>query len=354
MGVNDILILRSAEIQEILRGREREVIEEVRLAYLAHGARQTFLPHSSFLTFPGQPADRIIALPAYLGGNPPASGLKWISSFPANTSKGMDRASAVLVLNSLVTGRAEAIMEGSGISAQRTAASAALAAQALHSRPAPDSMGLVGCGLINYEIARFTKLVFPGLKKLALLDRVPGKAESAAVLYETMFPEVTVIDRMDLLFKSCEIIAFATTAATPHVTGLVARRSGCTILNVSLRDLSPEIILAADNVVDDPDHVCRASTSLHLAEQKTGNRAFIRCSLSDILDGTQPARGSEEQTLIFSPFGLGILDLAVARLVMRVAREKQQGIRITDFHPHPQKEANSQGLSETARHETSV
>jgi 2,3-diaminopropionate biosynthesis protein SbnB len=333
MPVSDIYVLKAADIQALLHGREHDVLEEVRRAYLAHGAAETSLPHSSFLRFPNQPADRIIALPAYVGGDQPATGLKWISSFPGNTANGMDRASAVIIVNALATGRAEAIMEGSVISARRTAASAALAARTLHSRPTPETMGLVGCGLINHEIARFCKLVFPSLNRLVLFDTADGKAKSVLSAYQAIIPNVAVSQSLEAVLKSSELVSFATTAPTPHVGDLSGCPSGCTVLHVSLRDLTPEVIWNADIVVDDPDHVCRASTSVHLAEQNTGNRNFIRCSLSEVLNGSQPPRRSAAGLLIFNPFGLGILDIAVARLVLRVAREQERGIRIPGFHP---------------------
>jgi ornithine cyclodeaminase len=306
------------------------------------------------LRFPDQPQDRIISLPAYLGTEQPGCGLKWISSFPGNASRNMDRASAVLILNSLETGRAQAIMEGSAISAQRTAASAALATQAVHSRPHPESVGLIGCGLINHEIARFLNFVFPGLEKLILFDTFAGKAESMASIYRDIFPDVTVAHRLHDVLSNCEIVSFATTASTPHVYDLSACQHGTTILHVSLRDLSPQVILAADNVVDDQDHVCRASTSLHLAEQETGSRSFIRCSLGEILSGRVSGRTAEQKLVVFSPFGLGILDLAVALLVMRVAREQGYGMRIADFHPESWTNSNAPVESESTCQEASA
>jgi N-[(2S)-2-amino-2-carboxyethyl]-L-glutamate dehydrogenase len=92
------------------------------------------------------------------------------------------------------------------------------------------------------------------------------------------------------------------------------------VLHVSLRDLAPEILLESTNVVDDVEHCLKADTSPHLVEQRTGNRDFLAGTLDDVLDGrvTIPS----DRTVVFSPFGLGVLDLAVGKYVYdRVAGE---------------------------------
>src|SRR5215208_6319838 len=164
MQGRDILILRGEEVSSLLKGRELDLIDLVGRAYGAHGRGNSSLPHSSFLLFPDRKRDRIIALPAYLGEQFEVSGIKWIASFPDNINKGIERASAVLILNSMKTGRPEVIMESSVISAKRTAASAALAARTLHGPVAPERVGFIGCGLINYQIAKFLLAVWPDIR----------------------------------------------------------------------------------------------------------------------------------------------------------------------------------------------
>ncbi|HEX6452158.1 MAG TPA: hypothetical protein VF060_22195 [Trebonia sp.] len=81
----------------------------------------------------------------------------------------------------------------------------------------------------------------------------------------------------------------------------------------------PEILLASASVVDDVEHCLKASTSPHLAEQLTGSRDFLGGTLDDVMAGhvIVPA----DRTVIFSPFGLGVLDLAVGKYVYdQVAR----------------------------------
>jgi ornithine cyclodeaminase len=331
----DILILKAPEVSSLLAGRELEIINAVRMAYENHARGDSSLPHSTFLRFPDCPRDRIIALPAYLGGEWGIAGIKWVASFPGNLELGMDRASALVVLNSARTGRPEAILEGSLISAKRTAASAALAAQWLHGGKKINCVALVGCGLINFEISRFLLATFPEIKHLVVYDLDIARAEQFRRKCQEMFGvlEVEIAKEVNAALSYSSLISFATTASTPHIEDLAGVSPGSTILHISLRDLAPQIIISCDNVVDDIDHVCRERTSVHLAEQLTGNRGFLRCTIADVLTGKAASRRDAESIVVFSPFGLGLLDLAVADLVRKLGLAQGKGTMIGSFLP---------------------
>lgn len=344
MHNGDLLILKGHEVRALLEGRETDLIRAVRDAYDAHAAGRSSLPHSTFLRFPEDARNRIIALPAYLNHGSPVAGVKWVSSFPGNLDTGLDRASAVMIMNSAATGRPEAVLEGSLISAKRTAASAALAAQCLSGAEPVTRVGMIGCGLINFEIARFLLAVSPKLSALTAFDIDANRARQFKEKCERQWEgvEVEVAEELPAAL-ACPVVSFATTAGTPYVTDLSACPPGVVLLHISLRDLSPEVILSSDNVVDDIDHVCRAQTSVHLAEQLAGNRNFIRCTLADVFRGTFPARRDDESAVIFSPFGLGILDIAVGRLTCELAARDGAGMVIDSFLPHSWAEEGKQG-----------
>jgi N-[(2S)-2-amino-2-carboxyethyl]-L-glutamate dehydrogenase len=335
MENNSLLVLSGNDVTSLLAARESELIDLVGQAYVAHRRGASSLPHSTFLRFPGNESNRIIALPAFLGDGFDVAGIKWIASFPGNVERGMERASAVLILNSCETGRPEVILESSVISARRTAASAALAARVLVDGTVPERIGLIGTGVINLEVARFLRAAIPGARRFLLFDLDPERARRfAASLRETLGAEIeagTAASGEEVL-AACPLVSFATTAIRPHVRDLSACRPGAVILHLSLRDLAPEAILTCDNIVDDPDHVCRAQTSLHLAEQATGGRDFIRCTLADILQGAEPPR-RDGKIAVFSPFGLGVLDIAVGQRVANLARAAGVGTQIPSFLP---------------------
>jgi len=331
-----IVIFNGDETLSLLEGRELEIVNVVQRAYEVHARGESMLPHSTFLRFPDAEQNRIIALPAYLGDNFRVAGMKWISSFPDNLESGMERASAVVILNSMDTGRPQAVIEGSVISATRTAASAALAAHWLHDGPAP-LIGIIGCGRISFELVRFLLATLKDIESVLVFDKDVAKAEQFKDRCCTLSRRLTIdiAPNVAMLLAECSITAVATTATTPHILNLPAVPRRRTILNVSLRDFSPEVILSNDNIVDDIDHVCRAQTSLHLAELSTGTRDFIRGSIGDVLLGREPARSVEHETTIFSPFGLGILDIALAGYVFQQGVERGLGTIVEPFFPAP-------------------
>jgi ornithine cyclodeaminase len=329
-----MLILGAGDVRAVLAGAERDVLCAVRQAYQWHALGRTSVPHSVFLRFPPDDRNRIIALPAYVGGEAPVSGVKWVASFPGNISRGLDRASAAIVLNSVRTGVPEAFLEASAISAQRTAASAALAAATLSSSSPVTGVSLVGCGVINFEVLKYLQVALPSVAAVTLFDLNRERAESFADKALSAWPalRIGVAGSVAEALTANELVCLATTAGVPHLAA-GGCRPGTLVLHLSLRDLTAESIRACVNIVDDADHVCRAATSLHLAEQETGRRDFITSSLGEILVSGTPYVRADNAVTVFSPFGLGCLDMAVADLVRRAALSRGLGTSLDDFLP---------------------
>ncbi|MFG2089863.1 MULTISPECIES: 2,3-diaminopropionate biosynthesis protein SbnB [unclassified Spirillospora] len=309
-------VISGAQVHDAVAGREKQVTGMVEAAYRLHGEGRTVNPDSYFLRFPDRPSDRIIALPASVQGDVGVHGIKWISSFPGNVANGIPRASAVLILNDAETGYPFACLESSIISAARTAASAALAAAALADARGdrPRRVGFIGVGLI----ARYIHTYLAGngftFDALGIHDLSAEHADGfKGYLERTEKGDITIHDTAESLIRSSDLVVFATVAGEPHVTDPAWFAHNPLVLHISLRDLSPEIILSSCNIVDDVEHCMKADTSPHLAEQQVGNRDFVDGTLYDVLTGkTTPPAG---KPVVFSPFGLGVLDLAVASYV---------------------------------------
>jgi 2,3-diaminopropionate biosynthesis protein SbnB len=309
-------VISGAQVQQALQGSEKQIVELIEATYRVHGSGDSVNPPSYFLRFPDRPTSRIIALPASIGGQIRVDGLKWISSFPDNVAAGIPRASAVLILNDHDTGYPFAVLESSIISATRTAASAALAADWLsRGRGRPTRVGFIGTGLINRYVHTFLAGTGWSFDEIGLFDL---SADSAAGFHGYLDRagsggRVTVHGSAEDLIRASDLVVFATVAGTPHVHDPSWFAHNPLVLHVSLRDLSPEIILGSTNILDDVEHCLKADTSPHLAEQLTGNREFIAGTLDDVMCGRVGL--PTDRPVVFSPFGLGVLDLAVGKHV---------------------------------------
>lgn len=330
MHSGDFTVISADAIRSVLADNPGLAMERVKDAYLAHHRGETVNPDSYFLRFPDEPRNRIIALPACIHGRPSVAGVKWISSWPGNVARNEPRASAVLILNELESGRPFACMEGAVISAARTAASAVLAAKHLSKEPGTAaSIGFVGAGVISRAILDLFLAEGWRFGEIGVHDLDARAAQAFADQYRRDTGAVVhVRDGLERAIAA-DLVVFATSASVPYVLPPLAFRTGQLILNVSLRDIGPELVLACANVFDDVEHCLKADTSPHLAEQRVGDRRFVSGSLAEVILGERTVDRSKP--IIHSPFGMGILDLSLGVAIYDAAIALGLGRRIDDF-----------------------
>ena len=326
----DFNVVPGSQIKLILGENPKHSIECVKAAYLAHHDGETVNPDSYFLKFPMSDRNRIIALPASIHADINVSGIKWIASFPDNIKNGVPRASAVLVLNDHVTGYPFACLEASLISASRTAASAVLGAYWLNGQQRhAKSIAFVGAGVIARNI--FDMFVGDGwhFERVSVHDFDSLSAQAfAAHISKNDDRSVNVEDGFAGALDA-DMVVFATNAGAPYVVPPQTFFPGQVILNISLRDIAPELIVNAFNIFDDIDHCMKANTSPHLAESYIGDRRFVTGTLAALI--RNEVKVDRSRPLIFSPFGMGILDLALGKYVFDKACARGASISIPDF-----------------------
>ncbi len=106
---------------------------------------------------PRQPASFTAAMPALLRGSASDGsgdlmGVKWVTAFPGNDAAGLPAIYATVVLNDAATGAPLAILDGVGITAQRTAAVSGVALREYWPRDvAQPVVALIGAGVQGHS-----------------------------------------------------------------------------------------------------------------------------------------------------------------------------------------------------------
>ncbi len=123
-------------------------IERVREALLRFHAGEWRMPPKVYLESP--PHGDFRAMPALGEG---LALLKWVTSFPGNPAKGLPTVTGVICISDAENGEPLMLLDARAVTALRTGAVAAVAAQAL-AKPGARTVGIVGCGLHGAWAAR--------------------------------------------------------------------------------------------------------------------------------------------------------------------------------------------------------
>jgi ornithine cyclodeaminase/alanine dehydrogenase-like protein (mu-crystallin family) len=144
--VAEIPVLDNAAVLEAVS--PIEAIDAVRDGLLRFHAGEWQMPAKLYLESP--PFGDFRAMPALGDG---LALLKWVTSFPGNPERGLPTVTGVICLSDAETGEPLMLVDARAVTALRTGAVAAVAAEAL-ARPGAKTVGIIGCGLHGAWAAR--------------------------------------------------------------------------------------------------------------------------------------------------------------------------------------------------------
>ncbi len=258
-------------------------------------------------------ADAFIhAMPAFLEGMN-AVGLKWVSGFPQNLEKGLPYISGLFVLNDTETGFPLSVMDCTWITGVRTGAASAVAAKYL-ARPESRTIGIVACGLQGRTNLEAMACVFP-LEKAFAYDTDPRAAKTfAEEMGERLGLEIEVADRLrdavegvDLVVTSGPILK----EPTPSIpAGWLAPGSFACPLDFDSY-WTGEAFREVDKLATD-DH---GQLSYYRTAGYFTDTPDPYADLGQIVTGQAPARESRMERSMSLNLGLGIEDVATARII---------------------------------------
>ena len=296
-----------------------EAIDRVREGFVEYAAGQWEMPPKLYLD--AQPHGDFRAMPAKGGG---VAILKWVTSFPANPRAGLPVVMGMICVSSAEDGSPLALVDVRSVTALRTGAVAALAAQEL-AREDASSVGIVGCGLHGAWAARC----------LAAAEYGPGVCfdpdpEAAGALAGELGWEAGA--REDAL--ACDVVTCVTPGSEPVV--LEADLRPGLHLNMLGADGPGKAEAELDAIercrlfCDEWAQASHGGELTGAAEAGVVSRSDVR-ELGDVLTGAAPGRSGPDAVTLFDSTGLAIQDLAVCRAVLdahRAGRLRGAAVRL--------------------------
>jgi len=269
------------------------------------------------------------AMPAWVGGAR-ALGMKWVSYFPGNFSRGLPDSTGIIILNDPEVGLPRCIMEGMYVTFLRTAACAAVAAMHLVPRP-PRALGLIGCGGLGLWSLRVMTAVFPSIQQVFVSSRTRESRErfcadmsqEGNMSREKGWRIAPVDDPLEAV-REVDIVVSSMPPANVKPVSADALTPGTVFIPLDLINSWQDDVLAAiDRVV--------ADNSTHFAAQVQGRRAPAfpslkrPTSIQDLVAGKSSRLASSQRALV-AVCGIASTDVVVGWEIYRRACAAKVGL----------------------------
>lgn len=320
-----VLIASQEQVVALLPMNECISVMEEALKMLAQGEAR--LPLRSSLPLPG--GDNLMVLmPSYLGGIQ-AAGVKIITSFPGNYGSEYDTHQGVVLVFDTQHGLLRAIVDGTSVTAIRTAAVSGVATKLL-ARPDAGDLAIIGAGTqarTHLEAMRCVRQ----LRRVRVYSLpIEGAYQFAERESRRHGINVEVKESAEEAVAGADIVCTVTTAREPVVKGEWiapgAHINAVGAFTPTTRELDSAAVVKARLYVD------RRESTLHEAGEFLIPKAeglisedHIVGELGEVLLGRAPGRRSSEEITLFKSLGIAIEDLASAHHILKKAQAQQLG-----------------------------
>lgn len=285
------------------------------------GNGQARMPSKIYLDLPA--GDDFRAMPAWVGGEGGgACGVKWVSVFPGNRKRGLATVGATILLNSARTGELQAVLGGGAITALRTAATGALAAQ-LMARPDTSTVALIGAGLqARYQLKALLPLY--DLRKVRVWGALKGEADRFCSSFDGPRSMLEPAPDVESAVSGADLIVTCTPSRKPlvqarwvgpgtHINAIGADAPG-------KQELDPRILTHARVVVDERGQAAHSGEINVPISRGLYSERSIHASLADLVVGRRPGRSGPREITVFDSTGLAVLDIHFARYAYRALK----------------------------------
>lgn len=300
-----------------------DVIEQASTVYEKEDYHQ---PIKSYLRY-RDPKNRIISMPAYIGGEIDVSGIKWIASFPDNIKEQIPRAHSVTILNETSNGVPNCIINSPMISGLRTAAVSGLVLRKLlEARPDWNELkvGVLGMGPIGRLHLEMVHDLFDD--KVVSYHYYDINSEQETGLGDEISSKLIKEDHWEPIVSSCDVVIPCTVASEPYIKN-IKPASGSLHLNVSLRDYESAFMEHVGlMLVDNWEEVCRENTNIEHMHKERGLSKKDTYSMAEMVQDQFFDSIKEDTVTMFNPMGMAIFDVAVGKLYYQEAVANEMGV----------------------------
>jgi len=267
----------------------------------------------------------IHAMPAYIPALGSA-GIKWVSGFPQNQSRGLPYISGLLILNDPETGIPTAVMDCTWITAMRTGAATAVAAKYL-ARKDSSTVGIVACGVQGRTNLEALSCLFD-IEYVKAFDIYPEIADNfAREMEEKLDVQIETVDEPAQAVKDLDLIV---------TSGPILKNPSPVIEQGWLKPggfASPvdfdsywkgSALKQADKIATDDI----GQMEYYRREGYFKETPAAYTDLGDIATGKKPGRESNEERIISINLGLALDDMAVAIVIYNKAKDMGIGTEL--------------------------